>query len=300
MRAVWSFWTKPFRSHHKNVWLTERHHLLSWVLSVQTAKQHYPETALFTDADGARLLVDHLGLEFTHVSTALTALRAADPAWWVLGKLWTYRAQEQAFVHLDSDVFLWRRLPPRLERSGVFAQNPETFPPTDDSWYRPNQYDQALRCRGGWAPREWGWYTSRRINTAICCGFVGGRAVEFLRYYADRAITMILRARNQAVWTHLGSPIGDNILLEQYLLAACIEYHRGRQASKFRDVDIEYLFQSSDEAFDETTAARVGYTHLIGGAKSNAALLERLEARVRRDYPDLYERCVLTPHASRG
>jgi len=61
---------------------------------------------LVTDTEGARLLVDKLGLRFTTVMTTLTALDDADPEWWVLGKLWAYRAQTEPFVHLDNDVFL--------------------------------------------------------------------------------------------------------------------------------------------------------------------------------------------------
>src|SRR4030095_2945562 len=244
--------------------------------------------------EGARLLVDELGLPFTEVSTALNALRGADPGWWVLGKLRTYRSQEAPFIHIDNDVFLWRPLPPNRQGCDVVAQNPEVFPFTDESWYRPVQYDRAIRRARGWAPPEWRRYIARGGNIAICCGILGGGAVDFLRYYADLAIRMIEHPRNQAAWTRIGSPISDNILLEQYLVAACLDYHRQDAGSRFGSVTVRYLFTSSDEAFDELAAARVGYTHLIGGAKSNAALLKRLEQRVRRDYPEQYERCLRT------
>ena len=45
------------------------------------------------------------------------------------------------------------------------------------------------------------------------------------------------------------------------------------------------------EAFDEEAAVKAKYTHLIGGAKSNAALARSLENRVAREYPKAYERC---------
>ena len=80
MQAVWSFWTRPFAGRCGIPWPSEKHHLLSWILSVETARKHYPQTALVTDEEGADLLVDQLGLEFTHVSTELTALSGADPA----------------------------------------------------------------------------------------------------------------------------------------------------------------------------------------------------------------------------
>lgn len=292
MQAVWSFWTKPYRAHHRAVWFSDTHHLLAWVLSVETAKRHYERTCLVTDVEGARLLVDDLGLEFTTVSTALSSLHDGDPDWWVLGKLWTYRAQSQPFVHIDNDVFLWKRLPEHVERAPVFAQNPEWFPPAGESWYRPHAFDRAVRSYAGWTPDEWRWYTARRGSEAICCGILGGMCVEFLSYYARLAIDMIEHPRNAAAWRALGSCIGDNILLEQYLLAACLDYHRHRARSRFGAIEVKYLFESTDDAFDEEQACRAGYTHLIGGAKSNRLLAARLEARVRRDYPELYRRCL--------
>ncbi len=72
---------------------------------------------------------------------------------------------------------------------------------------------------------------------------------------------MIQRPRNEPAWASIGSPIADNILVEQYLLAACTRFHRQQKESKYRNIEIEYLFTSDEEAFDEAAAARVGYTH---------------------------------------
>jgi hypothetical protein len=71
MRAVWSFWSRPHHADCHRIWASERHHLLAWILSVETARQHYPDTILYTDAEGARLLVDTLQLPFRQVSTML-------------------------------------------------------------------------------------------------------------------------------------------------------------------------------------------------------------------------------------
>lgn len=301
VRAVWSFWSKPFHAHHGRVWRSELHHLLAWVLSVELAGRHYSERVLFTDTEGVRLLVDDLGLPFTTVVTALDALEDADPEWWVLGKLWTYRAQTEPFVHLDNDVFLWKRLPRRLEHAPVCAQNPETFPGDDKSWYRPLAYDRALREAGGWAPDEWRRATARNFARAVCCGILGGTAVDFLTYYADLAIRMIQHPRNRAAWASLENRVGDNILFEQYLLAACLDHHGRRRGSPFRGVRAEYLFESSDDAFHELTAVAAGYTHLIGEAKKDPEIATRLEARVQRDYPELHERCLeMCCQAERG
>jgi hypothetical protein len=46
------------------------------------------------------------------------------------------------------------------------------------------------------------------------------------------------------------------------------------------------------DAYAPGRAERAGFTHLIGYAKSAPDIARRLETRVRRDYPDLYARCV--------
>ena len=291
MRAVWSFWSKP--EHHRTVWPSQRYHLLAWVLSLQTARQHYPTTMLCTDTAGARLLIDTIGLEFGYVSTELDSLEQCDPGWWALGKLYAYRAQTDPFIHFDTDVFLWKRFPRRLECASVLAQNQEDFLVGSPSYYAPEIFDNLLHEFGGWLPEEWTWYAlvgPRR--RAANCGVFGGNNLDFIRYYAKTAINLLEDPRNQRGWAHLNNKTEHNILFEQYLLSACIEYHTDRPGSPFTDVSIQYLFNSSDNPFDSASAAKVGYTHLITGAKLNQAIADRIEARIIRDYPDYYERCI--------
>jgi hypothetical protein len=290
-RAVWSFWSRPFQAHHHQMWVSQKHHLLAWILSVQTARQHYPETSLITDDAGAAMLVDGLGLPFDHVSTGLQDLHTADADWWVLGKLYAYRAQEKPFVHLDTDVFLWKRLPKAMEAAPVLAQNTEQFPFVG-SWYRPEAFDVAVRATQGWLPPEWSWYVAQRRGEALCCGVFGGNDIGFINHYADSAIRFIEHPLNQTAWELIGFKIGDNILFEQYFLSACIAYHAHHETSPFYGVYAYCLFGSTEDAFNPEKAGATGYTHLIGGAKRDEALAESLEARVARDYPQQYRRCL--------
>jgi hypothetical protein len=290
MKAVWSFWSKPFAALRKSSWLSEKHHLLAWVLSVERARQHYPATALFTDDEGARLLVDGIGLRFDSVSTELNALAGHDPQWWALGKLWTYKAQAGPFVHIDSDVFLWKRLHEALESADVFAQNPEYFV-NGESFYKPELFEHFLS--DGWLPEEWTWYRSAGgIQRGECCGILGGNNTDFIRHFASQAIRMVEHPRNERGWSLLGDKSDHNILLEQYMLAACVEFHRGRQDSRYSPLKIEYLFSSQQSAHVPENAIRAGFTHLMSNAKRNAAVVDDLEKRVERDYPHYHERCV--------
>jgi hypothetical protein len=293
MRAVWSFWSKPFREGRESIWKSRLDHLLAWVLSVESARKHYPETALHTDDEGARMLVDGIGLEFVEVSTDLNALADHDPEWWALGKLWAYRAQREPFVHIDYDAFLWKRLPARMESAPILAQNPEYFV-TGASYYKPELLERAiLGDGGGWLPGEWLWYRATGgVQRAESCGIVGGTHVEFIRHYAAEAIAMIEHPRNRERWALLADRSEHNVLIEQYFLSACIEYHRHREGSPYRALDVEYLFTSLDDAFMPGRAAEMGYTHLIADSKRNDDIASRLRKRVMRDYPEMYGRCV--------
>src|SRR5215831_11437259 len=113
MKVVWSFWSKPFLK-QQSFWKSGYHHLLSWVLSTQVARRHFPSTALYTDDAGKEILVGEIGLEFEQVSTCLNELTDHDPEFWCLGKILAYSRQEEPFVHLDNDVFLWNPLPDSL------------------------------------------------------------------------------------------------------------------------------------------------------------------------------------------
>jgi len=290
MRAVWSFWSKPFGSTSRS-WKSGLYHLLSWVVSVETARRHYPKTALFTDDEGARMLIDRIGLGFEHVSTELDALASHDPAWWILGKLYTYRAMTEPFIHIDTDVYLWQPLPERLLIAPVFAQNPEPLAAWN-GWYKPEVFELVLRrIRGGWLPPEWAWYRSSGVNQrGECCGIVGGNRLDFINYYARMAIRVIEEPSNQPAWATLHGKQLHNALVEQYLLAACLDYHRSTPGSPYRDISIAYLFDDPGNAFNERSAERVGYTHLMD-AKRDGELARRLETRVMRDYPEYHERC---------
>jgi hypothetical protein len=297
-RAVWSFWSAPFDAYQHAVWISRRHHLLSWVLSFERARRHFPETVLITDDRGKALLGDALRLPFSIVDTSLNALAGCDPCWWALGKLYAYAAQSQPFIHIDSDVYLWRALPSEFIAAPLFAQNPERFQ-FGQGWYRPDRWEAALKAVRGWVPAEWTWYVRRRGSEAASCGVLGGNDTAFISYYARNAIRIVEHPRNQLAWKLLRSAAEDNVLVEQYFLSACLYYHAENAGSEFKGIEMRYLFESMDAAFCPVEAERVGFTHLIAGSKRDRRLAQRLENRVRRDHPESYER-VLRHCADRG
>jgi hypothetical protein len=292
MRAVWSFWSKPYRGGKGRTWLEPKHHLQAWALSLRMARQHFPETQLVTDTPGKALLVDSLGLEFTHVSTELDRLRDADPGWWALGKLMAYSLQNKPFIHLDTDVFLWRALPPAVLSSPVFTQSPERHSLLDP-WCGIRRIEQLFERHGQSIPVEWQWTSSRNTtwHREENCGIMGGNRVDFIRYFARLAIDLAMRPAYAAMWAELPDKFGLNMTLEQFLLGACLDYHRVNPQSPFRGVTIRHVFENGDDPYNPQVAARTGFTHLLGGCKSHPEVAARLDRRVAMLDPALHRRC---------
>lgn len=291
MNAVWSFWSKPYLETRRTAWHSEKQHHLSWILSFYLARKYFPKTLLVTDDYGADLLTGHLKLEFDRVSTSLNNLDNQDARWWALGKLCTYASQNEPFIHIDNDVFLWKPLPVDSETK-LFAQNPEYFE-VGASFYMPEQVEMLIHHHGGWLPEEWIWYRSSGLpQRAESCGIFGGSDIEFIKYYAKLAMEMIMHPANNAVWNTLGENVERNILVEQYLLTACIEYQKNHPDKKFPTIGIDYLFNSMDDAFNPSDAAEAGYTHLIADSKKDKKIVNDLEWRVKKDFPKAYK-CVV-------
>jgi hypothetical protein len=285
MRAVWSFWTSPIREGGHR-WLHERSHWLSWVLSVETARRHYPDVALVADTEGAHILLEELGLAFTHVSTELDALHDVDPRWWAIGKLYAYRAQPEPFVHIDADAFLWKRLPAIVENAPILAQSPEAAI-DHEHYYQSDRLAERFAEQVGHVPEPWRWYLERGCQTAACCGIMGGNDLATVKAYADLALHVALDPAYRAVWR--GEDLQIHMMfIEQYLLSATVEHRRAHRGKADRDVWIQYLFPSAN--FER--AEEVGFTHVIAGAKRNRSVLERIEEVVRREYPAQYKRCL--------
>lgn len=284
MRAVWSFWSAPFREYMGRSWREPIDHWLAWGLSLRLARNHYPETMLVTDLAGKALLVNRLGLSFTHVSTELERLRNADVGWWAMGKLVAYSLQDQPFVHLDTDVFLWKPLPPSVADAPVFAQCPEEHHAVDE-WCGVSDIENAFARHGLALPAEWDAQLPHESRYARQenCGILGGTRPDFLRHYSNLVLDFLTSPANAPAWASLPEKSGFNPVIEQFTLSACLEFHR---------IGIRHLFPTFWDAYNSDQAGRLGYTHLLGDAKRNPFVIDRLKQRTAREDKAFYRHCL--------
>src|ERR1700753_287037 len=125
MRVVQSLWSAnqpdPFR--FKAGWFAPEYHLMAWALSCLQLRQFYDDVVLYTDSQGARVLIDQLQLPYTEVVCDLDKINSYHPELWAAGKIYTYRQQQAPFIHVDGDVFIWKAFDEALLNADLIAQN---------------------------------------------------------------------------------------------------------------------------------------------------------------------------------
>lgn len=300
-KAVFSFFSYPLLkgTDYAN-FRTLEDFLSAWTLSVNLACQQFKEIELVTDNFGKKILVDKLGLPFTKVINEIDE-KIPDHVkdiYWAFSKLWAYFLQKEPFIHIDYDVFLWKRLPDSILEAPLFGQNTES-----DIW-KIDLYRLGYRmmCRHlKYKPEDWTVVHPyiHKNNIAINAGILGGNDIEFLSKYASTAVKIITSEDNKEgfeIIKRLDKLIdgkiagGCNVITEQYLYSSLC-YSTGKWNNLKFLIDEQEAFTENDpHIIINEICRKIGYTHLIGYHKKNPSVMDRLRTRIQQEYPLYYER----------
>ncbi len=280
MRIVHSFWSQPLlknTNNSKEDWLNLELYFMSWVLSCHSFKKHYSNIELYTDTIGKEIFINILGLPYSRCYTNLSNIEHYSPKLWALGKLHTYYLQEEPFIHVDGDTFIWGKFSENFERQGIIAQNEEL----NDTLYR-KQFDYIFQNTNNLPKEILNLYTDEKSIVAANTGVFGGNNIRFIRDYSKLAIDFIQENMER---TKLLEQSLINHFYEQYLLHAF---------AKVKRKEITYLFNGVSNNFEETLGFhlipyREKFIHVVGGAKNNTLVCEQIILRLKIDFPSAYE-----------
>jgi uncharacterized protein DUF6734 len=291
MKIIQSFWTKPFLqsadfltdSRLNGGWLARKYNYFSWALSCLQLSQYYDQIELVTDDLGKFILVDKLELPYTHVSQDLNKLDQYDPGLWALGKIYAYSIQETPFLHVDNDIFIWKKFDDRIGDAALSAQNQQT---------RTIEYQLTFReiCRKfTYVP---GYLRELEGMKYIPCsntGIVGGRDIDFFQTYTNEIFHFLSE--------NAGS-ISENIqTLNTAFVNVVYEQVIFNQLAKVKDRPITYLFPDCIDIpkhlglFHEAEANQ-GFVHCLGTYKQSRMVYRLMEIKLRTLYPAYYEKII--------
>lgn len=254
----------------------------SWALSCLELRQHYDKVELVTDRLGKIILIDKLGLPYTSVSVELNKIDRYDDKLWALGKLHTYGMQQEPFLHVDSDIFIFRPFGKDIAMAPLAAQNREMSEPTYNATftdiekyflYVPSYLKEAAQ---------------QEYLPACNLGIIGGRDIPFLQQYVAESFRFL--HENLDIINYLSNVIdlsGLNIMLEQ-----AVFYHLARQHGK----EITYLFPDNNIppglGLFYKAGINKGFVHTVGAYKRDLVVYTMLQDQLRTKYPEYYHRIL--------
>jgi hypothetical protein len=289
MKIIQSYWTKPnFRPpqilegpKHRAEWLHQKYLLMSWALSCLQLRTFYHEVELITDDIGKSILIDQLDLPYTNVDTTLNDLDNISPDMWAYGKIMAYRIQTTPFIHIDGDVYIWEKLPQRLEAADLIAQHFETALPCYETFMEKARQQQ--------------YYLSESILKnihlgqpyhAYNAGILGGNNLNFFRAYTSEAIRLL--ENNQLNLTAENSGM-FNLIFEQHLFY-CMSRDMNLPVECYTYLDRPAIHREFKSICQFRGAPETGkFIHLFGGdTKQNLDICEELSNKLKKYHPEYY------------
>lgn len=283
MKIVHSLWSKPsFQGNSTAVfdrstggWLNRKYLLMSWTFSCLQAKKYYDRVELVTDQFGAELLVNQLNLPYTSLKVELDQLNDYHTSLWALGKIYAYQLQQEPFIHIDSDVYIWSRFREEIEQATLNAQH-------EEKGYE--MYNEILRWLDDFDYLPEVFIKDQRedaIIVAANAGIMGGNDPTFFQELWQEVKTFLDRNHSKIDTIRTGFL---NVLYEQYLFA---------RLAKERAIPITYLFDEVSPAYNQlrefySVPYRSKYIHLVGTMKQQLKDCEWLAFQLRSTYPEYY------------
>jgi len=266
-------------------WAAPEFHLMGWALSCLQLHKLYGNISLFANSPATHLLIDTLQLPYSRVNLSHDKFDPIHPDLWTLTKIHTHLQQEQPFLHIDGDIFLFELFDPDLLKGEVIAQNVEL---ATDYYYIPSQ-KELMQHFTFFPPCVKKDLESGTPVYAANTGIVGGNNISFLNEYATVAFEYVQKNADKFQYVNMKR---FNVFYEQHLYYVL---------AKEKGIQVDFLIKDivEDSGHDYVCLGDFhdvpfnrSYLHLLGNLKKDEFTCMQMAAKLRELYPDYYERII--------
>ena len=284
MKIVQSFWSKPSESNiadrNKGGWRHQKYFYMSWALSCLTLKRIYDKIELVTDKKGYELLIEKLKLPYTTVKVELDDLNHYPENLWAISKIYSYSIQEEPFIHVDGDVYLWSPFGEEIEKANLIAQHLDV----DTGHY--SEALQEIKSNNFFLPDVITNNLGKQLKIeSINAGIIGGRDIEFVKLYCEAAFNMINKNMIKQN-SHFTASLYA-LFYEQYLFS-CLAKAQKKEITYYlnlNDFSESFILQDFQNKYHDTFK----YVHMINFNKLKLEFCHELEAQLYMEFPGFYE-----------
>jgi hypothetical protein len=285
IKIVQTLWTKPNFEDNTSIhqrfhggWLSKKYNYMSWTLSCLQFRKFYDNVELITDVRGKHLLIDILGLPYTKVKVELDCLNHYPSSLWALPKIYTYKLQDEPFIHADGDVLIWEKFSNLFETAQLCSQQMVID-------HKPHYtIMQEIESCFNFIPDCI--LKDRKENMILKtsnAGLFGGSNLDFFKEYVNMSFQFVEKNLSQLTKIKTAT---FGIIFEEYLFY-CM--------AKERNIEITYLLNPIDNDFTgnrlvdfETVPTKTKFIHPVGSYKSYQQVCDLLAYTLLLNYPKYY------------
>lgn len=292
MKVVQSVWTKPIferdgsnETRFSGGWLDPVAYFASVVYSALQIKKYYKKLELVTDSLGKMIFVDLLQIPYDKVSISLDFLQDYDTSLWSLGKIYACSMQEEPFIHIDTDLFIWDKISFSTQENSMIVQNLEC---SADVY--PFLVGEII-ARFPAVPSLIQRFKNDADIPVYNTGILGSTNPAFMRSFADQAFRFVDANHDQLVKEKNGL---YNIIFEQlFLTQMAADHHQKVNCySSVTDMDeMDVAFKGYENFILAPNSVR--YIHLYGNdCKMDIRYCTALLSRLKNEYPSAYDKVM--------
>jgi hypothetical protein len=282
MKIVQSFWSGNQKDINNSYgWFEPRYNWTSWILSCHQLVKHYDHVELYTDDFGFEILINKLQLPYTKVHVVLNELDVYPKDLWAIAKIKVYSLQDEPFIHVDGDVFIWDKFPDELIKSNLITQNLEQ---TTD-YYRTMWRQISPKLK--YLPSELLPFHNAETNLCANMGIIGGNDLIFIREYAKKAFEFV--NKNISISNEINL-FNFNVFFEQVLFFELSVLESKKVSFLFDEIWDDNLYVGFGEFHD--IPHKRNYLHLLGDFKRNSNICKSMEIYTMKHYPDYYSKLL--------
>jgi hypothetical protein len=192
VKIVQSFWSHKFYDFKTreayNICPTVEHEIYSRALSCLLLSRFYNNLELVTDIKGKELLIDKLGLPYSNVTLELDKLDKYSPELFVLDSIYSIGIQNEPFIYMDENIFLWTPLLSELNDYDIFTLYENDYNYSDET----KLFDVASQFEtlNSYLYRSM-FSCAFSLSQSNMSGFVGGSFNLFFQEYAKEVFSFI-------------------------------------------------------------------------------------------------------------
>lgn len=268
MNLTTSLWTSPM---NYNRWDLDKQYqykntMLMCALCITYAKLHGAHITMHTDSYGAETL-SKFGYDkiFVDLDVLNDSIKTNPTILWAAGKSIALESEPLGTIHIDNDVFI---LKDNCLEEMNFDNYDFIFQHIEHGEYKEKQIFKDIL---------------KDINLshefACCVGIIGFNSKSAKRQYLDNYNYWF----NNLQYSKTSNFTNIDLVLEQTYLYNMMEDMGYRGKSLLGDLRSEQFWQLSNKALN------IGYEHVIGPTKFDEYILSKLNKRLKRLNPELYE-----------